>query len=374
MRVLYLSKALTVASYRDKLREMSQHIEVTAVIPERWGPHPPEEGDADSHPVTPWPVWMHAHNHLHVYVRPSALLRRFEPDLVHVDEEPYSAVTFQMARVCRSAGVPVVFFAWQNIDKRIPPPFGMMQRFVFNTCAGAIAGTETAAEVLRGNGCPEPIAVIPQFGVDTGRFTFDLDSGMEVRSRLGLPSGAFIVGFAGRLVPEKGIGVLLRAVAETQAVRLVILGDGPEHGRIRREADDLGIADRTVLVGGAASLEMPAWLTAMAVLVLPSVSTPRWVEQFGRILIEAMACGLPVVASDSGEMPKVVGDAGLIVPEGDAQALARALAALAESPERRRRIGEAGRVRVCERYAQRPIAEATVAFYERVLSMRSATA
>ncbi|MCH7564039.1 MAG: glycosyltransferase, partial [Gemmatimonadetes bacterium] len=181
----------------------------------------------------------------------------------------------------------------------------------------------------------------------------------EMRRKLGLPMDRPIVAFTGHFHERKGPPRLLGAIRTRPEIGAVFLGSGPMTPK----------GAQVLFSGAVPHQEVPDWLGAADIFVLPTLA-----EGNCNAIMEAMACGLPVVASDSGEMPKVVGDAGLIVPEGDAQALARALAALAESPERRRRIGEAGRVRVCERYAQRPIAEATVAFYERVLSMRSATA
>jgi glycosyltransferase involved in cell wall biosynthesis len=102
-------------------------------------------------------------------------------------------------------------------------------------------------------------------------------------------------------------------------------------------------------------------------LVLPSRTTRLWKEQFGRVLIEAMACKVPVVASDSGAIPEVVGDAGLIFPEGDAQALADCLQRLMDSPELSQELAERGHARVLEHYTQVQIAAQTAAFYRELV-------
>jgi glycosyltransferase involved in cell wall biosynthesis len=113
---------------------------------------------------------------------------------------------------------------------------------------------------------------------------------------------------------------------------------------------------------------MPRVLGGFDVLVLPSRSTPSWVEQFGRVLVEAMACGVPVIGSSSGEIPHVIGDAGLVFPEGDVEALRGQLAMLAASPEERRRLGELGRQRALAAYTQARIAEATYRVYLEMLA------
>src|SRR5262249_34312465 len=107
-------------------------------------------------------------------------------------------------------------------------------------------------------------------------------------------------------------------------------------------------------------------------LALPSFGQPNWVEQFGRVLIEAMACGVPVVGSDSGEIPHVIGDAGLVVPEDDVSALRDALEALAADPARRAEYARRGRARVLERFTQEQVARRVAAVYAEALSGQSA--
>jgi glycosyltransferase involved in cell wall biosynthesis len=94
--------------------------------------------------------------------------------------------------------------------------------------------------------------------------------------------------------------------------------------------------------------------------VLPSLTRRNWKEQFGRVLVEAMACGVPVIGSDSGAIPEVIGEAGLIVPEGDIQALADALRAIMWDVGVQRKLGKMGRERVLERFTQKEIAARTV--------------
>jgi glycosyltransferase involved in cell wall biosynthesis len=119
---------------------------------------------------------------------------------------------------------------------------------------------------------------------------------------------------------------------------------------------------------------VPSYLRALDVIVLPSVSRPNWAEQFGRILVEAMAAGVSVVGSNCGEIPDVIGNAGLVFPEGDANALARILDRLARQPSLRVQLGERGRRRALERYTYRRIAMDTVEVYRQVLHRNSAQA
>ena len=149
--------------------------------------------------------------------------------------------------------------------------------------------------------------------------------------------------------------------------RLRVAGEGPERGRLEQLADSLGVADRVKFDGVIASADMPAFLHGLDALALPSLTAPSWKEQFGRVLIEAMACAVPVVGSDSGEIPHVIGEAGLIFPEGDVGALQERLRSLMEDAYLRQALGQAGRERVLARYTQAQIAAQTVAVYRRMM-------
>jgi glycosyltransferase involved in cell wall biosynthesis len=367
MRVLYVSKALVVAEYRTKLLALAAcGAEVVAMVPHRWGVRPVERSDGlgDALSLRPSRAWLHGRNHLHVYPGLGRILDEVQPDLVHIDEEPYSLVTFQAARLCRRRRIPSIFFAWQNLSKRLPPPFAGIRRAVYRAVSGGIAGTPAAARVLRGGGFEGPVAVIPQFGVDTVRFEPDPASRRSARAELGASPDDFVVGFGGRLVPEKGIDRLIRAAAAVPTARLLVAGEGPEKRKLQALSHEVGLAERTSFAGHLPSTSMPRWLSALDVLVLPSVATRGWAEQFGRILVEAMAVGVAVVASRSGEIPYVVGDAGLLVPEGETPALAAALRKLQAEPALRHELACRGRARVVERFSQDRIASLTLDFYD----------
>jgi glycosyltransferase involved in cell wall biosynthesis len=367
MKVLYISKALVVAAYRDKLRALGEYATVTAVIPERWGRARIEDGDAATPVVRYWPVRLDGHNHLHVYRSVGALLRQARPDLVHIDEEPYSLVAAQLGRACHRLGIPFVFYAWQNLDKRLPPPFGAVRRYVLRRAAAGLAGSDDAAGILRRAGFTGPLAVVPQFGVDVRRFAPDRRAAARLRARFGVPAGALLVGFGGRLVREKGVHLLLEAARGLPDVHVLFIGGGPERPALQRDAVLWEMWDRVHFTGALHSLAVPAHLAALDILVLPSLRAAGWVEQFGRILVEAMACGVPVIGAASGEIPRVIGDAGLVVPGGDAAALRAAIGGLGVDGIRRDELGRRGRARVLDRYTNERIAADTARLYATVL-------
>jgi glycosyltransferase involved in cell wall biosynthesis len=171
------------------------------------------------------------------------------------------------------------------------------------------------------------------------------------------------------LTAEKGVDVLLESAARLDGDwRLRFVGSGPLRDVIPARAAELGIGERVSVEPGVPSTDVPARLRELDVLVLPSLTTPSWKEQFGRVLQEAMACAVPVIGSDSGEIPHVIGDAGLIVPEGDAEALGAALGQLMANPTLCQQLGQRGRARALERFTQASVAAQTVDVYRQVMA------
>lgn len=212
--------------------------------------------------------------------------------------------------------------------------------------------------MLRDKGYAGPLRIIPQFGVDP-----DLFSPTERP-----PQHEFTVGYAGRLVAEKGLHTLVNALATLGGSwRLLLCGAGPLRQELEARCAVLSLGDRVLFCGHLPTARMPELYGQMDVLVLPSLTRPNWKEQFGRALVEAMACGVAVVGSDSGEIPHVIGEAGLLFPEGDARALARALTTLRDDPVRRQELGLRGRQRVLAHFTQARVAAETVSFYRFLL-------
>jgi glycosyltransferase involved in cell wall biosynthesis len=204
-------------------------------------------------------------------------------------------------------------------------------------------------------------------GVDVDAFRPDDAARRDVLEALGWSEpGPPVVGFLGRFVPQKGIDLLTRALdrVEPSAWRALWVGGGVMEGALRDWARRHG--DRVRVVTGVAHDAVPGYLNAMDLLAAPSQTTPRWKEQFGRMLVEAMATGLPVVASDSGEIPHVVEDAGRIVPESDEPAWVAALGDLLDGPSLRRELAERGLARARDVYAWPIVARQYLEFFDRL--------
>ena len=359
-----ISKACYVATYRRKLELMAaQGVDLHLIVPPYWRfgsrKAPLEPGNDRGYEVIVENPVFNGHHHFHFYPRLNRWLDRIRPDIVHIDEEPYDFVTFQALRAAKRRGARIVFFTWQNLDRTFPFPFHAIERWVLEGADAAVAGNRDGESVLRRKGFRGPIEVIPQFGVDEERFS---------PARQERNSGIFQVGYVGRLVPEKGVFDLLEACAGLEFDwRLRYVGSGAEEARLRERCQSLGVEGRVEIGGGVPSDEIPRVFSQLDCLVVPSLSTPRWKEQFGRVLIEAMACEVAVVGNDSGEIPNVVGDGGIIVAEGDVGALRSAIGKLQRDPDERRRLARRGRDRVLARFTQRHVASETVALYKRML-------
>jgi glycosyltransferase involved in cell wall biosynthesis len=369
VKVLIVSKILVVAAYRHKLDEIAARPEVerlVVVTPPAW--HEPGgrelalEPSAGPHAydLRIEPIRFNGSYHLFYWPGLGRVLRDVRPDLVHLDEEPYNLATAHGSWLAGRVGARSLFFTWQNQVRRYPPPFSWFERSVFRRSAFAIAGSGEALRVLRTKGYAGPASVIPQFGVDPDLFTPGL-----VPPLAGDPP---VIGFIARLVEEKGIFVLLAALAGLPgAWRLHVLGSGPLERKARRRASELGLAERIIWERGIPSTLIPERLRTFSMLVQPSLTRRNWKEQFGRALMEAMACGVAVVGSTSAEIPNVIGNAGLVVPEGDATALREAMARLLTDRQLRDELGRRGRQRVLDCYTNERIAEQTVGVYRSVL-------
>ena len=236
-----------------------------------------------------------------------------------------------------------LFCTAQNKIKRYPFPFNIFRRNALRASDAAVAVCEEAQDVLERQGFDKPIHVLP-LGVDTASFVPSAERRENGRRKFGLDG--FVVGYVGRLTAAKGIFDLLGALARVGPdFRLLVIGDGPDKESFLRCAEQLGLAGRVTLTGVVPHSDVPGVLPAMDAMVLPSHTTRTWKEQFGRVLIEAMACGVPVVGSDSGEIPQTIGEAGLVFPEKDQAALADALARLHASRELRDSLAKKGAAR-----------------------------
>lgn len=286
-----------------------------------------------------------------VVFRPRALraLDVGEPDVIHIIGEAAYLSTGQIIRWRDRfhPHVPLTCYAAQNVVTRFPFPFPLLESRAYRAIDEFFPITDAALNVLRSKGYQGAASIVP-LGVDTGLFA---------PPSTPAPPRRFTVGFVGRLEEHKGIRDLLSAV-QRLGCDLLVVGDGMQADLVRAAADRA--PDRVRLHSWVDHDELPSLMHQMDVLALPSAEIMQrnvlpWVaiplrEQFGRVLVEAMACGIPVVGSDVGEIPNIVGDGGLVYPSGNVDALADRLATLRDDPAKARLMGANGAARVADQF------------------------
>lgn len=285
------------------------------------------------------------------------------PDLIFVDEEAYSVACSQLLGLARRLRVPLVFRTNQNIIKHYPPPFAWMEQAVYRYAAAALPCAKACEDVLRAKGYAGRTEIVG-FGLDPAILRYWPRE--VLRERLGIAPDAFVVGFMGRFTPAKGpmdvldaCVELIRWVGDHEALGVLMVGDGPQRQQLLSRA--AALPRNCAVFPGAVphGREAAEHLSCMDVCVVPSRTTAAWREQFGRVIIEAMACGVPVIGSDSGNVPVLIAETagGIVFPEGDISALAECIRDLMENRERARTLGETGRQYVVREYCYRRLAE-----------------
>lgn len=368
MRLLYSGHTYLADENQKKLAAMVRHdgIELGVVVPHMWRdmvletiyPHIDPQAH---HRVFPTRIMFPGNEMRFFYLSVDLHMRRFRPDVIVV-ENGAGALAYTQFLLYKRRFAPrakAVFFTWWNLSYRSRQPFHALEQFNLRHSDGAIAGNHSAEFILRENGYSGPLLVLPQLGVDATLFA--PGDGGELRPALGL--GEFVIGYAGRLIPEKGLRVLMHALdGLDRDFELLLVGKGPLEPELRAWGAALPAGQRLHLHPPVPHAHIPALMKTMDVLVLPSLTTPHWKEQFGHVLIEAMACGLAVVGSDSAEIPNVIGGAGRVVPEDDPHHLGVALRELAANPDERAALGSQGRARVLGQFTHEQISARTIDF------------
>lgn len=359
--MLVVSHTYTASINCAKLDALAQLVSLTAIIPARWEDTLfTNESSVDPNPnyvISSLPIRFDGHilRYHYPFRAIDRILRETLPDLVLVEEEPASLALAQFAWLKRN--YKLVFFTWENIFHMARLP--VLEQWNISRCDGAIAGNTDAAQILRQKKFSKLVTVIPQLGIDLGTFS---------SVRTGSTRDHFVVGYIGRLVKEKGLWTLLRAVEVLEDVRVVLVGAGPLREDLGRWIESRQLTNRIEIRAAVPHQDVPRILNEFDVLVLPSQTTERWKEQFGHILIEAMACGVPVIGANSGAIPEVIADAGIVFPEANANALRDAIIALQKNPALRAKFAEAGRARVLGHYTHAHIAAQNADFFRRIIS------
>ena len=374
IRVLRIAHASLTPAFRERERASAQEcadIDLEVLTTTQWreaGVDVRAVGDS-LFPVTTARARLSNHIQLFAYdPRPIiGAFRRLRPHLIDLNHEPYSIACAEILALADwlLPGVPVVMQVAQNLPRRYPPPVNWLQIRALRRVAAAYACSEGAREVLRAKGFRKPVRIIP-FGVNTAAFY------PRPHNRTG---AKLTIGFVGRMLAGKGLGVLADALMKlaSEDWKLLLVGDGPERKSFERILAERALMDRAEFAGAVPYEKVSDFYRRMDIFVMPTRTTGRIREQFGRVLVEAMASGVPVLGTTCGAIPEVIADAGLIVNENDPGALAEALRRLLADETLREQLARTGRERVEQHYSWEGVAKKTYALFREVLHARVAT-
>ncbi len=331
--------------------EDQYHIDITLMVPRRWHEHSQNLIAVDDtllNLVRSSTIFT-GRAHRVLYVALSKYLKIIKPHILLVNAEPENFLAWQatLLRNHISPTTKLIFISWRNIDYKrgsFPYKFSFLNKvcedYVLKHADHCIAYNNTARDIFKRKGFNNITAIPPS--VNTKVFTKTNNT----------HSPTFVIGYIGRLIKEKGVDILIKAVKDLQFdYRLLIVGDGVEKQPLTELVHKLGIDNHVDFFSSSLHSDIPNHLNLIDVLVLPSFTGKFWKEQFGRILIEAMACEVPVIGSDSGEIPSVIGDAGLIFEEQSVEDLKNKIQLIYENKILRKDLINKGLERVKTKYS-----------------------
>ena len=363
MKVLRVYHSSVVTGWRERDRLLRQAgAEVTLVSPRRWN-----EGGADVEltDAEPWVVPARSFGrHPYAFVldpRPIVrLLRRNRFDVIDVHEEPASLVALELRVLSwiNHHRAPMLFYGAQNLEKRFPIPFRWIEKGSLRRARAAYPCNDAAGAIYRRKGFRGIVRTLP-LGVELERFA------PATATTAPRETGVFRLGYVGRLEEHKGVQVVLDALVGLDDVVLELCGDGSHRAALEAQARRLGIVERITFCGFTTHDALPARYRSFDAVVIPSQTRANWVEQYGRVAVEAMASGVPVLAAASGALPDVIGDAGILLPEADVASWHTAIRTLADDPRQRDQLRRAGLERA-QRSSWRSVAEEHAYLYAEV--------
>jgi L-malate glycosyltransferase len=389
MKILVASHTYIVDLNCEKFKTLASlepDIEVTVVVPKKWRPGGVQNKIIETRP---WqdgsfrvvPVSNFSQNNQGMLCFGAdlvSLMNEFRPDIIQVEQGAKAIAYAQMITLNRLLKLKAknLFFTWWNLPYALKFPITALEAYNLRHSHGIISGNQDGVDVLRQRGYKGEMRVMPQLGVDESLFRPQAQP--ELAAQLGIQPDEFVIGFVGRFVEEKGLLTLCDAVAglaKEKPWKLLLLGRGELKEQLLKKAEKARIGDRLIYIESVPHDDVPRYINLMNALVLPSQATEKfktltsvgWKEQFGHVLIEAMACQVPVIGSDSGEIPHVIGDAGMVFPEGNAEALRDCLERLMSQPEVAIALSKQGYSRAMKCYTNRALARQQLNFYQHLL-------
>ncbi|MEL6785842.1 MAG: glycosyltransferase [Cyanobacteria bacterium J06607_15] len=371
LRVLFVSHTYVVGVNQGKLKAIADtgEVELALLAPSNWkatewNRELPLETPFPELKIYPAPVLFTGKVGAHVYNpwKIRQVIQDFQPDVIQVEEEIFSLCALEVAFWAKVYNKPMVVFGWENQQRSLPTLRRWVRDFVMSVTDIYLAGNQDGAEVMRNWNYQGEIEVMPQMGVDTELFAPPAKQASETLN----------IGFLGRLVPEKGLDILFTAVSQLKQqdfnCQVTICGSGKSETELKETVAEQQINDRVIWRGAVRHEAAPVELGKFDVLVLPSRTVATWKEQFGHVIIEAMAMGIPVIGSNCGEIPHVIDCEDLVFPEGNPVALAEILKRMICDRNWHQEMGNYGIERVAQFYSHERIAQRLIEQWQKLVS------
>lgn len=330
MKIVIIGHTYVVAANQIKINLLAQKkLELLLIVPSVWKHRNDLFADLQAKPVFPYttfsvktvPVFRSGHIASYLF-SPIPLLwaiQSFKPDIIYVEQEVYSLVAGQASLIAKILNKRLIIFGWENHEKSLYLVQRLCKKITLKTASTVICGNQKGAMLVRKWGFKSQINIIPQLGVDPNTFSLHNKPPKVIKT----------IGYVGRLVHEKGVDVLFNALSLLQKdflqFKVLICGDGLYIDYLKKMAEEINISQYINWQLAVLHDKVPEIMSQIDILVLPSRSIPSWKEQFGLVLAQAMSMGIPVIGSDCGAIPEVIGKDELIFHEEDYRSLASLL-------------------------------------------------
>lgn len=368
--IVVVDHSFVETSHRTRWRLLAERhdVNVTLLVPREWYSdwlreeveYHPDRIDQGPYDVRPLPTTSKRDWMKYFFISHDMGFQSHDPDLVHVQYAPMALIHHQTLLYRRLWGsdIKYTFFTMdalgvprERLDQRL------RWKHLKRGADAALGHYPGCRDSLRAAGFEKPIYLQTSYGVDEDLFAPDAESRAEMRAELGFEDD-FVIGFVGRLDADKGLDDLLEAVPlEGVDWSLLLVGDGDMREETEQVIRHNDWEDRVEMTGYVPHEEVPRYMRAMDCYVLGSKTRDHWIDTFPRTIVQAMACEVPVVGSDSGAIPFQVRDAGLLYPEGDVAKLRERLHCLAADDDFRADLAERGRTQTVKRFGQRVLAD-----------------
>lgn len=379
IKVLYIDHAAAYPEEQKKFDYLAQQpeLEIILVRPDKWSQVGRNENFASHHTNSAYKTvfakaTFNGFRHRSFFTNEiGRVFREFQPDIIHLFEEANTFFSLQafLLRRLFSKNSKLIFDNFQNIlfehvGYKFYRLYDFIEKLVFNDAACATVRYSGSRDFLLKRKFTKPILELP-WGTDI--HLFSPQDGSQIRKKNKLD--CFTMAYIGRLEEDKGILLLIEALAKVKHdFKLIVIGGGRAEPKMNELISKYSLESGVQHLGYVPHRELPEYYSAVDCVVVPTITTSGCKEQFGRVIVEAMACGTPVIGSTSGAIPSVIGETGLVFEDNNVDDLTEKITNMITSPELHQHYSEVVRKRVINNYSLDKFAQNCVSIYLNILA------